>query len=160
MALQNRLRLGAVAVVAVVTLSCPGAAEAGEPVQTTEVAVAQVVETDAGYEITIAPGQTLPLEPEAESIDAYIIEEGEESTLPAGWSVLTNSDGLRITAPSTAADGEFAVVEAVRADGTTEEVRVVVEREDVLPQPTPSSSADSSSWVSGLLGKVATFFGS
>ncbi|MCT1426214.1 hypothetical protein [Corynebacterium sanguinis] len=160
MALQNRLRLGAVAVVAVVTLSCPGAAGAGEPVQSTETAAAQVVETDAGYEIAIAPGQTLPLEPEAASINAYIIEEGEESTLPAGWSVLTNSDGLRITAPSTAANGECAVVGAVLADGTTEEVRVVVEREEAFPQPTPSSSADSSSWVSGLLGKVATFFGS
>lgn len=148
MSFSDRMRASAVAALAVVALGHPGMAHADHP-------AAEVRETAEGYEIDIAPGETLPLEPNGETIAGFNIREGEDSTLPAGWSVLTGTNGLRITAPATAADGDFTTVEAVRANGDTELLRVVVDRDE--PE-TLTSSASSTSWVSELIGKVATFF--
>lgn len=155
---SDRMRASAIALTAVVALSHPGIAHAAETSASPVSAVAEIRETSEGCEVFIAPGQTLPLEPIADSVASFNIREGEQSTLPAGWSVLTNSDGLSITAPATASDGDFAVVEVIRADGDTKDLRVVVQREERQALIDPAGSASSSSWVSQFFGRVAAFF--
>ena len=155
---SDRMRASAVALTTVVALSHPGIAHATQMSASPTSAVAEIRETPEGYVVFIAPGQTLPLEPIADSVAAFNIREGEQSTLPAGWSVLTNSDGLSITAPATASDGDFAVVEAIRTDGSTENLRVMVQREEQQALISPGGSPSSTNWVSQLLGRVAALF--
>lgn len=150
----------ATALAAAVALSAhgvAGAAPAGSPAP----AVGGVT-AGSDDDIRIEPGQSLALESGQPAGVTYQIEEGPESTLPAGWSVLTSPTGLRITASATAADGEFATVKATGPEGDAHTLRVVVAgaADTAAPTPTGHRNSSSSSWVSELVGKLALFFAS
>ncbi len=75
----------------------------------------------------IVAGQTLELKPERRSGAQLRVDTADPDALPAGWSVLSRHDGVRLVAPRTAAEGDFAKVQ-IRRDGTQiGEVRVIVE---------------------------------
>lgn len=168
MSFPDRMRIGAAALVAAAALSQPGTALAA-PSGPTPTAVAasaapaQLEKTDHGYALRIAPGQTIDLKPEATPGVAYSVEEGQQSTLPAGWSVLTSAAGLRITAPRTAADGEYATVKVTGAGedpDTPTDLCIVVERPEAaaaLPQEAPGTST-ASSWFGDIFGRFASLF--
>ncbi|QPK83379.1 hypothetical protein G7Y29_00680 [Corynebacterium qintianiae] len=159
---SERMRIGTVALVAAAALSHPGIAHAASvPGTPSPTATVEYRQTETGREVAIQPGQTIALEPEGQAVAKFVIEEGEESTLPPGWSVLTASTGLKITAAATAAEGEFAAVKVVGINGETGDLRVVVERADSAPAPAAKPSpSSSSSWINELVGRVVTFFGS
>ncbi|AWB83202.1 hypothetical protein [Corynebacterium liangguodongii] len=165
---RARLRTAAAALALTAAVAAPAAppvsaqpSATGTAAPSTPVDPARFEETDHGLELGIAPGETIVLEPTEAHPLTYRITEGEDSTLPAGWSVLTSPKGLRITAPLTAPEGDYAAV-SVRTDGGEErDLRVTIERSEPaeLKAAAPGSAAPagSSSWIGDLIGRVATF---
>lgn len=152
MAFPDRAQLSAVALAAALTLGHPGLAQAAQPT-----AVADIAQH---HEISVEPGQTLTLEPDEGQDISYAVDAQEESALPAGWSVLTSGDGLRITASATAADGEYAAVKVSDSADHVRELRIVVDRHDADADAPGGKSQPSSSWIDSVLGKIAAFLAS
>lgn len=105
----------------------PVAPAAVSPTGSTEAgAVAENV-TEDWQSAPIVPGQTLELKPENRSGAQLRVDTADPTALPAGWSVLSRQDGVRLVAPRTAAEGDFVKVQIRRDGNQIGEVRVIVE---------------------------------
>lgn len=82
--------------------------------------------TDTGdwADATISPGQTLILVTAEGSGASLRMSASDASTLPAGWSVISRPDGLRMSAPTRAEEGEFATVQVTERGDVVDEIRV------------------------------------
>ena len=75
----------------------------------------------------------------------------DASTLPAGWSVISRPDGLRMTAPTRAEEGEFATVQITERGEVVDEIRVsLVERGE-----SPRKKSTATSTVARVVESVA-----
>ncbi|WP_141760483.1 hypothetical protein [Corynebacterium sp. HMSC074A01] len=75
----------------------------------------------------------------------------DASTLPAGWSVISRPDGLRMTAPTRAKEGEFATVQFTERGEVIDEIRVsLVERSEA-----PRKKSTATSTVARVVESVA-----
>lgn len=105
----------------------PVAPAAVSPTGSTEAgAVAEDLTAD-WQSAPIVPGQTLELKPENRSGAQLRVDTADPTALPAGWSVLSRQDGVRLVAPRTAAEGDFVKVQIRRDGNQIGEVRVIVE---------------------------------
>lgn len=104
-------------------------------------------------DVEVAAGQTVVLQ--SEDGRTYTVADDNTTPLPAGWSVITEKGGLRITAPATASPAEFATVRVTQHSGETGTFRVTVEGE---PEPEPPADGSSSAWFNRLAGRVASLF--
>ena len=141
---RGRARAAAVVLVAAVSICGGPVAAAGELAEVADVEVADV---------EVAAGQTVVLQPEDGR--TYTVADDNTTPLPAGWSVITEKGGLRITAPATASPAEFATVRVTEHSGEAGTFRVTVEGE---PEPEPPADGSSSAWFNRLAGRVASLF--
>lgn len=75
----------------------------------------------------------------------------DASTLPAGWSVISRPDGLRMTAPTRAEEREFATVQITERGEVVDEIRVsLVERSEG-----PRKKSTATSTVARVVESVA-----
>lgn len=90
----------------------------------------------------IVPGQTLELKPENRSGAQLRVDTADPTALPAGWSVLSRQDGVRLVAPRTAAEGDFVKVQIRRDGNQIGEVRVIVEAANNAAESSETVGAD------------------
>lgn len=84
-------------------------------------------DSDEWADASITPGQTLILVTAEGSRASLSMSPSDASTLPAGWSVISRPDGLRMTAPTRAKDGDFATVQVTEKGEKVDEIKVEVD---------------------------------
>ena len=79
-------------------------------------------------------------------------------SLPTGWSVTTDADGVRITPPATFTEGDIELpvsVEQVHADGTKDTFKATLKIAAKNPSKTPAEVAGTAADILGpLLGSI------
>ncbi|MHA6601504.1 hypothetical protein ACX3UO_06220 [Corynebacterium coyleae] len=79
-------------------------------------------------------------------------------SLPTGWSVTTDADGVRITPPTTFTEGDIELpvsVEQVHADGTKDTFKATLKIAAKNPSKTPAEVAGTAADILGpLLGSI------
>ena len=99
----------------------------------------------------------------AKTLDALKLPKGVTLSkggvsLPTGWSVTTDADGVRITPPTTFTEGDIELpvsVEQVHADGTKDTFKATLKIAAKNPSKTPAEVAGTAADILGpLLGSI------
>ncbi|OFL93592.1 hypothetical protein [Corynebacterium sp. HMSC055D05] len=99
----------------------------------------------------------------AKTLDALKLPKGVTLSkggvsLPTGWSVTTDADGVRITPPATFTEGDIELpvsVEQVHADGTKDTFKATLKIAAKNPSKTPAEVAGTAADILGpLLGSI------
>jgi len=103
---------------------------------------------------TIKPGETIALE-RVDTPPHSPARIAENSTLPAGWSVWSQSGTIRVAAPANAQPGDTAQLTMEDNGQVTDEVKVTVEGTTAASTTTTSSGT---SWLDGFLSSLNRLF--